>query len=161
MFKLTDFLVEDFVKCQFVSLLQVLLHHTANTASMRGWGWEEENWINSHHRYQITEADTAWTGARRLCFYPPWASACYPGLGLGLSLATCPPSTQPAGGRSAWEAAGELGEKQATLGTGDNENETGENKSISTPHTGLLTPASTVHQRTGARGQASPARVHA
>lgn len=38
MFKLTDFLVEDFVKCQFVSLLQILLHHAANTVNTRGWG---------------------------------------------------------------------------------------------------------------------------
>lgn len=41
MFKLTNFLVEDFVKCQFVSLLQILLHDAANTANMRergGWG---------------------------------------------------------------------------------------------------------------------------
>ena len=37
MFKLTDFLVEDFVKCQLVSLLQILLHHAANTANMREW----------------------------------------------------------------------------------------------------------------------------
>lgn len=58
MFKLTNFLVEDFVKCQFVSLLQILLHHTANTANMRGRGGEE-NWINAHHCYEITEVDTA------------------------------------------------------------------------------------------------------
>lgn len=36
MFKLTDFLVEDFVKCQFVSLFQVFLHHAANAANMKG-----------------------------------------------------------------------------------------------------------------------------
>lgn len=36
MFKLTDFLVEDFVKCQLVSLFQVFLHHTANAADMKG-----------------------------------------------------------------------------------------------------------------------------
>lgn len=64
MSKLTNFLVEDFVKCQFVSLFQVFLHHTANTVKMKGWGgwgwgWGKENWINSHHRYQITEADRA------------------------------------------------------------------------------------------------------
>lgn len=41
MFKLTDFLVEDFVKCQFVSLLQILLHHAANAANMREWGGEK------------------------------------------------------------------------------------------------------------------------
>lgn len=41
--------------------------------------------------------------------------------------------------RDTWEAAGEPGEVHATLGTGDNENESGENKSISTPSTGPLT----------------------
>lgn len=42
MFKLTDFLVEDFVKCQFVSLFQVFLHHTANAANMKGGEGEKK-----------------------------------------------------------------------------------------------------------------------
>lgn len=78
--------------------------------------------------------------AQRLCFSPPWASVCYPGLGLGLSLPPVPKQPSCREGKAHGRAAGEPGEKHATLGTGDNENETGENKSISTPHTGLLTP---------------------
>lgn len=118
-----------------------------------GGGWEKENWINFHRRYQIAEADTAWTNARRLCFNPPSASVGYPGLGLGLSSPPVPEQSKHRGGCSG------AGEKHASLGTGANENETGENKSISTPHTGLLTPRQH-HPYT--RGQeASPAVVHA
>lgn len=105
-----------------------------------GRGEREENWINSHHRYQITEADMAWTQVQRFRFCPPSASVCYPGLGLGLSLPPVPKQSRCREGQSTREAAGEPGEKHATRGTGDNENETGENESISTPHTGLLTP---------------------
>ena len=43
MLTLTNFLVEDFVKCQFISLLQVLLHHTANTVNTVWWGWGERD----------------------------------------------------------------------------------------------------------------------
>lgn len=54
--------------------------------------------------------------------------------------ATCPPAAKLQGGNSnTWEAAGEAGEIHATLGTGDNENESRENESISTPSTGPLT----------------------
>lgn len=38
MFRLTNFLVENFVKCQFISLLEVLLHHTANAVNTKWWG---------------------------------------------------------------------------------------------------------------------------
>lgn len=72
---------------------------------------------------------------------------------FGPLLDTCPQAVKLQGGQSTQEAAGEPGEKHATLGTGGNENETGENKSISTAHTGLLTPpqhqAYTRGQRTG------------
>lgn len=78
---------------------------------------------------------------------------------FGPLLATCPQAVKLQGGQSTGEAAVEPGEEHASLGTGANENETGENKSISTPHTGLLTP----HQHHPyTRGQeASPAIVHA
>lgn len=62
---------------------------------------------------------------------------------FGTLPATCPLALKLQGGKSnTWEAAGEPGEIHATLGTGDNENESGENESISTsppPHTGPLT----------------------
>lgn len=133
LFKLTDFLVEDFVKCQFVSLLQILLHHAANAANMGG----EENWINSHHCYQITEADATWTSEAQGCFSPPCLCLLsWPWFGP--LLTTCPQAVKLQGGQSTREAAREPGEKHATLGTSDNENETGESKSICTPHTGLL-----------------------
>lgn len=52
---------------------------------------------------------------------------------FGTLPATCPLAVKLQGGKSnTWEAAGEPGEIHATLGTGDNENESGENESIST-----------------------------
>lgn len=73
---------------------------------------------------------------------------------FGPLLATCPQAVKLQGRLSRREAAGELGEKHSTLGTADNEKETGENKSISTAHTSLSrTPED--------RGQALPARVRA
>lgn len=74
-------------------------------------------------------------------------------------LATCPQAVKLQGGQSTGEVAAEPGEKHASLGTGANENETEENKSISTPHTGLLTPRQ-LHPYS--RGhEASPAIVRA
>lgn len=101
-------------------------------------GGEREKWINSCHCYQTTEADTTQAKLRGYASLLPgllfvilalvWASPCHLSPSRGQ------------GGKAHGRAAGEPGEKHATLGTGDNENETRENKSISTPHTGLLTP---------------------
>lgn len=57
-----------------------------------------------------------------------------------------------AGQRDTWEAAGEPGEIHSTLGTGDNEKESGENESISTPSTGPLT----LHQHPTYTGEKWP-----
>lgn len=158
-FKLTNFLVEDFVKSQFVSLFQVFLHHTANAANMKGGEGEKKRIgliftvvIRSLRRIrrEPTLKDYVSVLPRLLSVIPArvWASPCH------LS-----PSIQTTGRPKHRGGCSGAGEKHASLGTGANENETGENKSISTPHTGLLTPRQH-HPYT--RGQeASPAVVHA
>lgn len=47
--RLTNFLVENFVKRQFIPLLQVLLHHTPDTVNIR-WGTgreRERSWLHT------------------------------------------------------------------------------------------------------------------
>lgn len=47
--RLTNFLVENFVECQFISLLEVLLHHAANTVNRGRGGRRGESWLIKHH----------------------------------------------------------------------------------------------------------------
>lgn len=108
MFKLTNFLVEDLVKRQFISLLQILLHHTANTVNTR-WGRGGRSELKRKHHASLPIQSGRWQNKRISNMTVPSPSSFHPSSQprFGTLPATCPLAVKLQGLRgNTWEAAG-------------------------------------------------------